>query len=197
MNFFAWIFHRPEHSAAIAERRLKAVLETERALTGRKPKRAVPASDSSELPAPLQRSALAREQALAPRERYVAHTTRGSVRLVRRSVNSGEMIQHSGTLMVLGDVQPAAEVIADGDIIIYGRLRGVAHAGVGGDESAIIAALTFKPTQARIGTRLLSGKGVRRRDARTPELARIKGEQIVIERWAASSNMTGKIGLSS
>ncbi len=197
MNFFARLFHRPEHSADVAERRLKAVLEHERALTGRKPKRPVPLSDSSDLPAPLQRTTVTRDHALGPRERYVAHTTRGSVRLVRRSVSSGEMIQHSGTLMVLGDVQPAAEVIADGDIIIYGRLRGVAHAGVGGDESAIIAALAFKPTQARIGTRLLSGKGVRRREARTPELARVKGEQIVIERWSASSNMTGKIGTPS
>ncbi len=194
MNFFARLFHRPEHSAAVAERRLKAVLETERALTGRKPKRPVPQADSSVLPAPLQRSTLARDQAPLRREPYVAHTTRGSVRLVRRSVNSGEMIQHSGTLMVLGDVQPAAEVIADGDIIIYGRLRGVAHAGVGGDESAIIAALAFKPTQARIGTRFLSGKGVRRRETRTPELARIKGDQIVIERWAAPSNMAGRLG---
>ena len=52
--------------------------------------------------------------------------------------------------VILGDVNPGAEVIAVGDIIIFGNLRGVAHAGAAGDRSARIWALSIEPNQIRI-----------------------------------------------
>jgi len=51
---------------------------------------------------------------------------------------------------VLGDVNPGAEVIAVGNVIVFGNLRGVAHAGAGGDRSARIWALSIEPSQLRI-----------------------------------------------
>ncbi|MBD2516724.1 septum site-determining protein MinC [Nostoc sp. FACHB-973] len=66
------------------------------------------------------------------------------------TVRSGVEIRHPGTVILLGDLNPGGIVIADGDIIIWGRLRGIAHAGAGGNVSCLIMALQMEPTQLRI-----------------------------------------------
>ncbi|MEH2191599.1 MAG: septum site-determining protein MinC [Nostoc sp.] len=66
------------------------------------------------------------------------------------TVRSGVEIRHPGTVVILGDVNPGGIVIADGDIIIWGRLRGIAHAGAGGNRECLIMSLQMEPTQLRI-----------------------------------------------
>ncbi|MDZ8140454.1 MAG: septum site-determining protein MinC [Nostoc sp. DedQUE04] len=66
------------------------------------------------------------------------------------TVRSGVEIRHRGTVILLGDLNPGGIVIADGDIIIWGRLRGIAHAGAGGNSECLIMALQMEPTQLRI-----------------------------------------------
>jgi septum site-determining protein MinC len=66
------------------------------------------------------------------------------------TVRSGVEIRHPGTVIVLGDINPGGIVVADGDIIIWGRLRGIAHAGAGGNSECLIMALQMEPTQLRI-----------------------------------------------
>ena len=66
------------------------------------------------------------------------------------TVRSGVEIRHSGTVVILGDLNPGGIVIADGDILIWGRLRGVAHAGASGNSKCLIMALQMEPTQLRI-----------------------------------------------
>ncbi|MBD2246621.1 septum site-determining protein MinC [Nostoc sp. FACHB-888] len=66
------------------------------------------------------------------------------------TVRSGVEIRHPGTVILLGDLNPGGIVIADGDIIIWGRLRGIAHAGAGGNRECLIMALQMEPTQLRI-----------------------------------------------
>ena len=56
--------------------------------------------------------------------------------------------------MILGDVNPGGSVIADGDIIIWGHLRGLAHAGAGGQSNCRIMALHMQPTQLRIADKV-------------------------------------------
>lgn len=70
--------------------------------------------------------------------------------IVRNTCRSGVRVVSPSDCVVLGDVNPGAEVIAQADVIIYGVLRGVAHAGAGGDRSARIWALSFEPNQLRI-----------------------------------------------
>lgn len=65
-------------------------------------------------------------------------------------VRSGQILHHKGDLLFLGDVNPGGTIIATGDIYILGALRGTAHAGVEGNEDAIIAASYLAPTQLRI-----------------------------------------------
>lgn len=69
---------------------------------------------------------------------------------LQTTVRSGVDIRHSGTIVILGDTNPGSALIADGDIIVWGRLRGMAHAGFGGDRNRRIMALQMRPTQLRI-----------------------------------------------
>ncbi|HIK28860.1 MAG: septum site-determining protein MinC [Oscillatoriaceae bacterium SKW80] len=66
------------------------------------------------------------------------------------TIRSGVEIRHPGCVIVVGDVNPGGSVIADGDILIWGRLRGVAHAGAAGNLQCVIMALKMEATQIRI-----------------------------------------------
>jgi septum site-determining protein MinC len=66
------------------------------------------------------------------------------------TIRSGVEIRHPATVIILGDVNPGGIVIADGDILVWGRLRGVAHAGANGNSECLIMALQMEPTQLRI-----------------------------------------------
>ena len=69
---------------------------------------------------------------------------------LQMTVRSGVEIRHGGTVIILGDINPSGIIIADGDILVWGRLRGVAHAGAGGNRESLIMALQMEPTQLRI-----------------------------------------------
>jgi septum site-determining protein MinC len=71
---------------------------------------------------------------------------------LQMTVRSGVEIRHPGTIVIMGDVNPGGEVIAAGDIIIWGRLRGIAHAGSQGNNNCLIMALQMNPTQLRIAS---------------------------------------------
>ena len=66
------------------------------------------------------------------------------------TVRSGIEIRHPGTIVILGDLNPGGTVVAEGDIFVWGRLRGVAHAGSSGNRNCRIMALQMEPTQLRI-----------------------------------------------
>ncbi|MFB5191108.1 septum site-determining protein MinC [Alicyclobacillus fastidiosus] len=65
-------------------------------------------------------------------------------------VRAGEPLSFDGDVVIIGDVNPSAHVRATGDIYVFGRLLGIAHAGVEGDANSIIAATEFAPMQLRI-----------------------------------------------
>ncbi|MBE9129052.1 MULTISPECIES: septum site-determining protein MinC [unclassified Coleofasciculus] len=69
---------------------------------------------------------------------------------LQMTVRSGVEIRHPGTIVILGDLNPGGAVIAAGDILIWGSLRGIAHAGASGNRSCRIMALKMEPTQLRI-----------------------------------------------
>jgi len=93
---------------------------------------------------------------------------------LNRTLRSGTRIEFAGHVVVLGDVNPGAEIVADGNVIIWGRLRGMVHAGVKGNRSAVICALDLSPTQLRIADEV-SG-ALKPRDNPKPEIARINEE---------------------
>lgn len=65
-------------------------------------------------------------------------------------LRSGADIRHNGTVVILGDLNPGSSVVAEGDILVWGRLRGIAHAGCKGNARCLIMALQMEPTQIRI-----------------------------------------------
>lgn len=103
---------------------------------------------------------------------------------VQRTMRSGNSIQHPGHVVVLGDVNPGAEITAGGNVIVWGRLRGVVHAGAAGDETAVVCALDLAPAQLRIAGQIALSP--ERKGDPKPEVARIRDGQLVAEPWALS-----------
>ncbi|MBP7961148.1 MAG: hypothetical protein KBG20_01980 [Caldilineaceae bacterium] len=111
--------------------------------------------------------------------------------LHRGSLRSGQDLRHLGPILLIGDVNPGASVISGADVYIWGRLRGVAHAGAMGNDWSVICALDLEPTQLRIGRQIAVSPnklGVVRRwfgrsNERKPEIARVIDGQIVVEPW--------------
>ena len=68
----------------------------------------------------------------------------------RGSLRSGQRLEYEGTLIVLGDVNDGAEVIAGDNVVVVGNLRGLAHAGAKGNKQAIVAAHRIDTHQLRI-----------------------------------------------
>ncbi|MEO0538412.1 MAG: septum site-determining protein MinC [Cyanobacteria bacterium P01_A01_bin.123] len=73
---------------------------------------------------------------------------------LQTTVRSGIEIRHPGTIVILGDANPGSSIIAEGDILVWGCLRGVAHAGSEGNSQCRIMALHMEPTQLRIADKL-------------------------------------------
>lgn len=69
---------------------------------------------------------------------------------VAKTVRSGQVLEVKGDLLLIGDVNAGATIIAGGNIFVMGVLRGIAHAGYYGNKNAIIAASLMKPMQLRI-----------------------------------------------
>jgi len=91
--------------------------------------------------------------------------------MIRRTLRSGRTVHSRGHVLVYGDVNPGAQIIATGDIIVWGKLRGMVHAGAEGDTDAVICALDMSPNQLRIaGLIATSPKDSRRRVNRKSHL---------------------------
>jgi septum site-determining protein MinC len=113
----------------------------------------------------------------------------GGALVVRRSLRSGQVIEHGGDVVILGDVKPGARVIAGGDIFVLGRLAGVAMAGQPERGDARVYALRFEPTQVRIGVLL----AVPAADTGTaPEFAAVEDGHIVVSPWSGAPTAAGQ-----
>jgi septum site-determining protein MinC len=103
--------------------------------------------------------------------------------LIHRTVRSGQRYRYNGTIMVIGDVNPGAVLVADGDIIVWGKLRGVVHSGAAGNDNAMIGALVLAPTQLRIGKYIARAPDDKRPRTAPAEIARVRNGNIVLEPW--------------
>lgn len=116
------------------------------------------------------------------REAAAPGPTAGDALFITRTIRSGQSVRHHSHVVVLGDVNPGAEIIAAGDVVVWGRLRGVVHAGAIGDEKAIVCSLELAPMQLRI-----AGLAARSPEEGTPsanaEVAHIEKDRIVVEPW--------------
>ncbi|HHY55277.1 MAG TPA: septum site-determining protein MinC [Chloroflexi bacterium] len=124
------------------------------------------------------------------------NTDAASYFVYRGYLRSGHRLRRKENVLVIGDINPGAEVFSEGDILVWGRLRGVVHAGVGGNRRAIVAALDLEPTQLRIADVTTIGPDPKpgqpgrffwkKSQHKRPEIARLVQNEIVLEEWDAA-----------
>ncbi len=96
---------------------------------------------------------------------------------LQNTVRSGVEIRHPGTIVICGDLNPGGKAIAAGDILVWGRLKGIAHAGAQGNHQCRITALQMEFTQLRIADAVARAPKIRPRSL-SPELAFMTTEGI-------------------
>lgn len=88
------------------------------------------------------------------RQPLTAETPTDGALWLDKTLRSGTRIEYEGNVVVVGDVNPGAEIVAGGDILVWGRLRGAVHAGASQQESASVSALEMKPTRVQIASEI-------------------------------------------
>ncbi len=98
---------------------------------------------------------------------------------IYRTVRGGQEIKYDGSIIIIGDVNPSACVMAENDIFVVGSNRGVLHAGMNGDKKSVIMAGNFSGGQIRIADLIVS---VHQESLAScgPEVAMVKENQIII-----------------
>ena len=102
--------------------------------------------------------------------------------IINRTLRSGQRVKHQNNVVIVGDVNPGAEVIAGGDIIVFGRLRGVVHAGAGGRKDSQVVALKLDPTQLRIASLIARSPDDSDSSKLQAERAFVEDDQIMVEK---------------
>lgn len=102
---------------------------------------------------------------------------------VNKTLRSGTRIEFAGHVVVFGDVNHGAEIIAGGSVIIWGRLRGFVHAGAQGNRQAVVCALDLSPTQLRVADEIAIAP--KRSGKPQPEVVRLKNGLLQAEPWTS------------
>jgi septum site-determining protein MinC len=117
-------------------------------------------------------------------QKHADIVTEDTALYINKTLRSGKRIEFPGHVIVMGDVNAGAEIIADGNVVVWGRVRGMIHAGAKGDRSATICALDLSATQLRIADEV-SATLKPQKDPK-PEVASINSEgHLQAELWHA------------
>ncbi len=108
-----------------------------------------------------------------------------SALFVNRTLRSGSRVEFDGNVVILGDVNPGAEVVVDGSVIVWGRLRGTVHAGSRGDRNAVVCALDLSPMRLQIDDEVLLSQD--KKEAGKPEMAVLREQGIALEPWQSGA----------
>ena len=106
------------------------------------------------------------------------------------TLRGGQALHHAGNIVVIGDVNPGTELVATGDIVVFGRLLGVAHAGAQGDNDAKVYALELQATQLRIAA-VIAVDEEHARVASEPEVAFVRDGRIAIAPFSKAAEVAG------
>ncbi|MDR2182648.1 MAG: septum site-determining protein MinC [Clostridiales bacterium] len=101
----------------------------------------------------------------------------------KSGLRSGQAISHSGSVVVLGDVNAGAEIVAAGNVVVFGAIRGLVHAGADGDDKAFVCALSMLPIQLRIADKKTYFPAELIKENKNkidPVYAYVKGEEIYV-----------------
>jgi septum site-determining protein MinC len=104
----------------------------------------------------------------------------GKTKFIKKTIRGGQLVNYYGNIVIIGDINSGAEVYAGGNIVVLGSVKGHVHAGVGGNRKAFVSAFSLQPEILQIAdiVTMAPDDGVK---PSYPELAKIKGETIVVE----------------
>lgn len=100
---------------------------------------------------------------------------------IERTMRAGFRVETKCHVVVLGDVNPGAEIVSGGNVMVWGRLNGSVHAGADGNRNARILAFDLKPTQMRIDD--VVAIPILKKTKNQPEMAFLRENEIIIEPW--------------
>lgn len=101
--------------------------------------------------------------------------------LIARTLRSGYKVDYDGHVVIIGDVNPGAEISAGGSVVVWGKLLGGVHAGIPDNLSASICALELNPTMLRIAD--IPFVPQKRKTKNQPEMARLIENVLIVEAW--------------
>ncbi len=104
---------------------------------------------------------------------------------INKTLRSGTHIEFGGHIVVVGDVNPGAELVAEGSVVVWGRLRGSVAAGGNGNAHAVVCALGLFPTRLQLGKQALNM--AERTETGQPEMALLRDGEIVVQSWQSGS----------
>lgn len=128
----------------------------------------------------LEETAAAKMRRTNDRE-YSTLSQEHGTKFVEGTLRSGQKVEHPGDVVVIGDVNPGAEIFAGGNIVVMGVLRGIAHAGIYGKTDAFVAASVLQPTQLRIHQTITRSPDEGTDKSKIPEIAKLKDQVICVE----------------
>jgi len=99
------------------------------------------------------------------------------------NLRSGQQVRYKGSVVIVGDVNPGSQIVADGNVVVLGAIKGMVHAGAIGDDTCYISALSLTPTQMRIAntiTYIPPEEAANNKDS-GPARAYIKDGQVFVE----------------
>lgn len=103
----------------------------------------------------------------------------------RGTLRAGQVLETEHSVVILGDVNPGANVVSKGNIVVLGSLRGTAYAGATGDRGCFVAALVMKPIQVRIADKMARSAITKKVDIAEykmdPKIAYVKDEHIYVK----------------
>lgn len=108
--------------------------------------------------------------------------------IIHRNIRSGQRIRSEGSMVIWGNVHESAEIIAARDIVVLGKLEGIAHAGFYGDTQSVIFALNLNPGQIRIADKISRSPGNFIKNS-IPEIAYLDGSNICIKEYDSRDNV--------
>jgi septum site-determining protein MinC len=110
-------------------------------------------------------------------------TMEGETAFYKATLRSGQEIRYKGSVVIIGDVNPGSKIVADGNIVVLGTLKGEAHAGVIGDDTCYISAHSLTPTQIRIASTItyIPPEEIANNKDSGPARAFIKNGQVFVE----------------
>lgn len=108
--------------------------------------------------------------------------SKGNVKIFSGIIRSGQIYKFESNILFLGDVNPGGTIISTDDIYILGSLKGIAHAGIEGEKSAVIAASFMEPLQLKIADTYFRPSNEDIKKSKYQQFAYIKNEQITFDK---------------